>query len=78
MRREGVVYNLNCRHQICIRGNDNEEVFNAHHHLSKDLGIDELADYLHISASYFSKVFQKYTGDIPSEFRVKQKRVGGV
>lgn len=94
-----------------------------HHHLSKDLGIDELADYLKISPSYFSllfkqnfnetfveyvtrqrmelakslllltdksvaeigksvgywerryfsKVFQKYTGDIPSEFREKQK-----
>jgi len=94
-----------------------------HHHLSKDLGIDELADYLKISSSYFSllfkqhynetfleyvtrqrmelakslllltdksvteigrsvgywerryfsKVFQKYTGDIPSEFREKQK-----
>jgi two-component system response regulator YesN len=98
-----------------------------HHHLSKDLGIDELADYLKISPSYFSllfkqsfnetfveyitrqrmelakslllltdksvteigksvgywerryfsKVFQKYTGHIPSEFREKQKKTGG-
>jgi two-component system response regulator YesN len=94
-----------------------------HHHLSKDLGIEELADHLNISCSYFSllfkqhfdvtfveyvtshrmelakslllltdksvteigksvgywerryftKVFHKYTGDIPSEFREKHR-----
>lgn len=95
-----------------------------HRHLSRDLGIDELAEVLGISASYFSllfkqhfgctfveyvtaervdiaksmllltnksvseigrlvgyaerryfnKVFQKLTGDIPSEYREKRKR----
>lgn len=44
-----------------------------HRNLSSDLGIDELADYLGISCSYFSLLFKTHFGETFVEYLTKQR-----
>lgn len=44
-----------------------------HRHLGSDIGIEELADYLGISCSYFSMLFKNYFGETFVEYVTRQR-----
>ncbi|MBS4195915.1 response regulator transcription factor [Lederbergia citri] len=58
----------------------NEEVFKAqrfvHEHINKKISLTEVANHLHLNASYFSRVFKKETGENFIEFvtRIKMEK----
>lgn len=42
-------------------------------HIKQDFGLDEIAEYLHVSRSYLVKYFKKYSGETVMEYVLKIK-----